>query len=322
VAVVETYIVVALDGDVVRTLPLTFTVLSIGRAPDNGLSLQHPGVSRYHAELRAVADGLIVTDVGSANGTFLDGTRLLAHQPARLATSSTLRIGPFEIALRRAARDQPPAPLAARVVGDDAKPRESTPRVRSAPPIQYEEQPSRFMNGRPSVVPPLSEATQSDYLRYLPTMFIDPDGSDRDDSRDFLGRFLLILESIWEPLERRQDHLSMYFDPKTCPPTFLPWMASWFDLAVGAHWPEGRIRSMLGQVMDLYRWRGTAYGMSQLIEVWTGLPPEIEESQTEPFVFNVRLRLPSGGDVDRTLVEDLLRANKPAHAGFVLEIVR
>ena len=48
--------------------------------------------------------------------------------------------------------------------------------------------------------------------------------------------------------------------------------------------------------------------------------PQIEDSPTDPFVFNVRITPPNGTTVDRQLVEDLLRAHKPAHAGFVLEI--
>jgi phage tail-like protein len=132
----------------------------------------------------------------------------------------------------------------------------------------------------------------------------------------------MILESIWEPLEQRQDHMEMYFSPKTCPAPFLYWLAGWFDLAVGAHWPEGRIRDLVRRAHELYRWRGTRDGMTQMIEIWTGLTPEIEESQTQPFVFNVRLYVPDDTEINSELIEDLLRAHKPAHAGFVLEIVR
>jgi hypothetical protein len=89
---------------------------------------------------------------------------------------------------------------------------------------------------------------------------------------------------------------------------------------VGAHWPETRIRDLLGQVSDLYRWRGTTYGMAQMIEIWTGVSPQIEESPTEPYVFRVRMKAPNGGSVDRLVVEDLLRAHKPAAAGYILEI--
>jgi phage tail-like protein len=317
VAVIDSYLVVQLDGDVVSMLPLTFSVLRIGRAPDNDLSLQDPGVSRYHVELHLTADSLTVTDLGSANGTLIDGVRLAAHQPTLLEPGSRLRIGPFD-AVRL--RPEPDRPARQPPVGPDGQQAARSAR-RPAAPIPSAEPPTRFPQGRPTAWPSLPDADQSIYLKYLPTMFIDPDGSDWDDERDFLGRFLLIMESVWEPLEHRQDHMEMYFDPKTCPPSFLPWLASWFDLPIAPHWSESRIRGMLGQVMELYRWRGTPYGMAQVIEMWTGFLPEIEESATQPHVFNVRLRVPAANQVDTLLIEDLLRQHKPAHAGFTLEIV-
>jgi phage tail-like protein len=151
----------------------------------------------------------------------------------------------------------------------------------------------------------------SRYLDYLPAMFSD---------NDFLGRYLLIFESLWEPIEQRQDHMDMFIDPATCPASFLAWLASWFDLPVARHWPERRIRELLAEVMDLYRWRGTTYGMAQMIEIWTGVTPEIVESPTEPYVFRVRMKAADGGSIDRRLVEDLLRAHKPAATGYILEI--
>lgn len=49
----------------------------IGRDPD--LSLRLPddeGVSRRHARVTAVADGALITDLGSANGTYVDGEKV------------------------------------------------------------------------------------------------------------------------------------------------------------------------------------------------------------------------------------------------------
>ena len=65
-------LIVEFQGDIVRTIPLTFHVLRIGRAPDNDLSLQHPAVSRRHVELTVTPSGLVATDLESANGTFVD----------------------------------------------------------------------------------------------------------------------------------------------------------------------------------------------------------------------------------------------------------
>jgi hypothetical protein len=60
--------------------------------------------------------------------------------------------------------------------------------------------------------------------------------------------------------------------------------------------------------------------MALTIEQWTGLSPEIETRPDDPYVFHVRLKVPTGQQVDRQVVEELLRTHKPAHAGYVLEI--
>jgi ABC-type multidrug transport system ATPase subunit len=57
--------------------------LRIGRAPDNEIVLDAPSVSRYHAEL-VYQNGTsqpIVTDLGSTNGTFINGEILRAPYP-------------------------------------------------------------------------------------------------------------------------------------------------------------------------------------------------------------------------------------------------
>jgi cytochrome P450/NADPH-cytochrome P450 reductase len=51
-------------------------VLRIGRAADNDVVVPDPGVSQYHAELRQVAGGYRVVDLGSRNGTFVNEQRV------------------------------------------------------------------------------------------------------------------------------------------------------------------------------------------------------------------------------------------------------
>ncbi|MEU1271137.1 FHA domain-containing protein [Streptomyces sp. NPDC005799] len=55
--------------------PLPTRTLRIGRATDNDLVIDDLGVSRRHAELRALPDGSYeIADLGSHNGTYLNGT--------------------------------------------------------------------------------------------------------------------------------------------------------------------------------------------------------------------------------------------------------
>ena len=47
----------------------------IGRAPECGIPVTVDEISRRHVELKPVADGLSVEDLGSANGTYINGQR-------------------------------------------------------------------------------------------------------------------------------------------------------------------------------------------------------------------------------------------------------
>nr|WP_240662539.1 DUF1707 and FHA domain-containing protein [Streptomyces sp. WAC 06738] len=60
------------------TLPLR-----IGRDPRNGLRLMEETVSRMHAELRCASGVWLLRDLGSTNGTFINGRRLTGEAPVR-----------------------------------------------------------------------------------------------------------------------------------------------------------------------------------------------------------------------------------------------
>lgn len=51
------------------------------------------GVSRRHAAIRLQDRHLNVSDLGSSNGTFLNGTRLNAHRPYQLRDGDEIRVG-------------------------------------------------------------------------------------------------------------------------------------------------------------------------------------------------------------------------------------
>ena len=50
--------------------------MAIGRGTDNGLALADDSVSRHHARLQARGGMLILTDLGSTNGTRVNGHRV------------------------------------------------------------------------------------------------------------------------------------------------------------------------------------------------------------------------------------------------------
>ena len=73
-----------------RQALLSAASLCIGTREDNDLVLTDPMVSGGHAMLALTPDGVLVTDRGSKNGTWLDGTRV---QSAYAADGALLRLG-------------------------------------------------------------------------------------------------------------------------------------------------------------------------------------------------------------------------------------
>jgi len=49
----------------------------IGRAPDNGIVVNDPATSRRHARFEQRGPDFLVVDLGSANGTLVDGVRVV-----------------------------------------------------------------------------------------------------------------------------------------------------------------------------------------------------------------------------------------------------
>lgn len=80
------------EAAIVRTVPAG-DVLRIGRGADCGLRVVHPSVSRTHAELRYRRDGWQLRDLGSKNGSYVDGQRLDAEREHALERPAWLRFG-------------------------------------------------------------------------------------------------------------------------------------------------------------------------------------------------------------------------------------
>ena len=65
------------------TIPLPDGMFMIGRSSINDMVVDEPGVSRQHAGIRGGADGYWISDLGSRNGTFVNGEQV-AQEPRRL----------------------------------------------------------------------------------------------------------------------------------------------------------------------------------------------------------------------------------------------
>ena len=99
-------LIVIKGADKDRQFELSDAVLSVGRDASNQIRLHDHEVSRRHAEFRAVDDEFRLTDVGSANGTFVN------NQPIKdvaLSPGDHIRIGQ-SILVYSPTRTDPAAP--------------------------------------------------------------------------------------------------------------------------------------------------------------------------------------------------------------------
>jgi pSer/pThr/pTyr-binding forkhead associated (FHA) protein len=73
-------------------------VKTIGRSPGAEFIVEAALVSRLHCQLTATGDSLQVKDLGSTNGTFVNGTRVTS---AALRDGDRLSVGRLELIVSR-----------------------------------------------------------------------------------------------------------------------------------------------------------------------------------------------------------------------------
>ena len=84
------------DGRAFRMVKPTLT---IGRLAECDLVLDDPGASRQHARIRRTETGFVITDLGSTNGTLVNGRQI---QEQELLDGDTVTIGETDLEFRSA----------------------------------------------------------------------------------------------------------------------------------------------------------------------------------------------------------------------------
>ena len=74
------------------------TEKTVGRGSSAGFTIDTPLASRFHCNLTASAEELVVEDLDSTNGTFVNGQRV---QRATLREGDLLRLGGVELSVVR-----------------------------------------------------------------------------------------------------------------------------------------------------------------------------------------------------------------------------
>ncbi len=175
---------------------------------------------------------------------------------------------------------------------------------------------------------------QSEIIQLLPGVF---QRTARSDS--VLVGMLAAMEALHEPSEDVLANLDAYFDPYRAPGYFVPFLAQWVDLgwlvtmppdraadaSTAPPFPSGiaRLRNLIANAAYLSRWRGTAHGLCQFLEIATGLvgftiDEQVSDSHGQPRPFHLHIHAPPESERYRSLIERIIQSEKPAYVTYDL----
>jgi len=287
-----------------------------GRQPGVDILLEHPLVSRRHAQIVVTATSCELTDLGSSNGTRVNGRALPANSPTFLHHNDVVEMGPFKMVVGVTAVQPQPEPeieLEQELEieeEEEEKPDIPTPARPLTPSPPPPVTPSPAHPFTPTPIPPPGLSTHSTrLLNYLPGIY----------HTDLMSRFLALFESILIPIEWNIDNFDLYLDPQTSPVGFLPWLCHWFEVVFDDTWTERQRRQFLSEAAELYGRRGTQWAMQRLLEIYTGYMPHVDDKaeKLDPFTFIVNIPVREK-ELNRTLIEHIIDSNKPAHTTYKL----
>jgi phage tail-like protein len=158
----------------------------------------------------------------------------------------------------------------------------------------------------------------------------------RRTARESFGtRFLAAFDDVLAPVIATLDNLDAYLDADTTPEDFLAWLGEWVAATVDAGWPEDRRRAFVAQAAELYRRRGTAAGLRDHVQIYTGGVVEVVENGGSSFslkpdgklpgspepVVVVRVTVDKPEKIDRTRLDAMVKSSKPAHVVDRVEVL-
>ena len=103
-------LVVLSDGLKGTSHELTVDRTTVGRVEDNTFQIPEASVSSHHCEILRKGDDVVVKDLDSTNGTFINGQKI---SETTLKPGQTLRLGQIELQLVLGEGGPTPAPAAA-----------------------------------------------------------------------------------------------------------------------------------------------------------------------------------------------------------------
>lgn len=87
-------LVLTFNGETIREYELDQEVMTIGRKADNDIHIDNLAVSGNHAKILTILNDSFIEDLGSTNGTFINGEKITKHA---LRNGETIVIGKHEL---------------------------------------------------------------------------------------------------------------------------------------------------------------------------------------------------------------------------------
>jgi phage tail-like protein len=292
-------------------IPIGITIIS--RQAGVGLQLESKFISRRHSRLECIDTECHITDLGSDNGTYLNGTKLTPDTPTLLNENDHIKIGPFELTVEKfeiTPVEEAPIIPEEIVIAEGAPEEPVEPSIPITPPPPPSDEDLILAHPPEEELVPLGLTIKSQRLiNYLPGIY----------HTDFMSRFLGIFEAILTPVEWNINNFDLFLSPQTCPSAFIPWLANWFEVVFDDTWSEVKRRNFLQEAHKIYAMRGTKKALSRTLEIYTGSTPEIDDlaEDLEPHTFRVTLPIRES-DIRRANIEMLINAHKPAHTAYEL----
>ena len=97
--------IVVNDGSNISSFDLENAVVSIGRSSDNDIQLKDKYTSRNHMILWGQDGRFFVKDLGSGNGTFVNGRKIPSGKVVELKQNQSVLVGKSLVSLRKGKSD-------------------------------------------------------------------------------------------------------------------------------------------------------------------------------------------------------------------------
>jgi len=168
---------------------------------------------------------------------------------------------------------------------------------------------------------------EDSFVQYLPEIY------QTGESRDFLERFLKIMQSLYTDIEEKIGFLSNYIDIDMADEAFLRWLTGWVDFEIDETWSTEKVRALLKALPEIYRRRGTKNALKRMLALYLGQEPMIVENHeytdnslsaeframmpTSPYGFTVIIHLDRKlTDRERASVKRILDRETPAYTHY------